>query len=253
MKTNRYKQMMVRGASYKQAKFAALAVALLLGLANGATVYADTGDQWTSACVAGLENNGGRGSNAATAYCGCMAKASDQFGGELPGLLAVMASPMVSKMAVFEAQSLTNKKIISTCVKRVEEVFGVITEQSATDIDQPKGIWGDPDVIEAIHSIDFSASQAKVFKSAATDFSNDLRKATARILRDDSDTRRRVKKTQRFLLKRMDEKMFAVLASNQRPRYQTFSQLLLEKIKESVRIGSADLLDTNGIPGGYSH
>ena len=71
--------------------------------------------------------------------------------------------------------------------------------------------------------------------------------------RDDSDTRRRVKKTQRFLLKQMDEKMFAVLASNQRPRYQTFSQLLLEKIKESVRIGSADLLDTNGIPGGYSH
>ena len=59
--------MMVCGASYKQTKFAALAVALLLGLANGATVYADTGEQWTSACVAGLENNGGRGSNAATA------------------------------------------------------------------------------------------------------------------------------------------------------------------------------------------
>ena len=253
MKTNRYKQMMVRGASYKQAKFAALAVALLLGLANGATVYADTGDQWTSACVAGLENNGGRGSNAATAYCGCMAKASVQFSGDPAGMLAVMASPMEGKMAAFEAQSVTNKKIISACVMRVEEVYGVAESQGAAATNPPKGIWANPDVIAAILAIDFSASQAKVFKAAATDFSNNLRKATAKILRDDSDTRRRVKKTQRTLLKRLDEKVTTVLGSNQIARYQGFSNILLEKIEESVRLGSGDFLDTSGIPGGHTH
>ena len=108
-------------------------------------------------------------------------------------------------------------------------------------------------MIEAIRSINFSSSQAKVFKGAATDFSNDLRKATAKILRDDSDTRRRVKKTQRKLLNRMDKKVSVVLESDQISRYQVFSALLLEKIRASTRSGSGDFLDTSGIPGGHAH
>ncbi len=255
MKTDRCKLILICGVASKVTRFAAVIVAMFVGLASAVPVYADADadESWTDACVAGIQATGGRGSNAPLAYCGCMSKASNQFQGDSSGLLAVMRSPVETKMTEFESQSITNKKIISACVKRVEEVYGVVAEQSATGAGQPKGIWADPDVIEAIRSIDFNARQAKVFKSAATDFSNDLRKATAKILRDDSDTRRRVKKAQRILFKRMNEKMSAVLQGNQLKQYQVFSDVLLEKIRESVRFGSGDLLDTKGIPGGYSH
>ena len=143
-----------------------------------------------------------------------MSKAAKQFQGDASGLLAVMRSPVAAKMTAFQSQSETNKKIISACVTRIEEVYGLVAERPAIETRAPSGIWADPSVIEAIRSINFSSSQAKVFKGAATDFSNDLRKATAKILRDDSDTRRRVKKTQRKLLNRMDKKVSVVLESD---------------------------------------
>ena len=253
MTTNRGKLMLRNGVFQKLAKCTIFFVVIWVGLASGTLVYAATDQQWTDACVAGIKETGGRGSNAPVAYCGCMSKAANQFQGDASGLLAVMQSPLRRKMDLYEAQSVTNKKIISACVKRVEEVYGVVAVQVAAETAEPKGIWADPEVIEAIRSINFSSSQAKVFKSAATDFSNDLRKATAKILRDDSDTRRRVKKTQRKLLNRMDKKVSVVLESHQLSRYQVFSALLLEKIRASTRSGSGDFLDTSGIPGGHAH
>ena len=253
MTTNRGKLLLRNGVFQKLAKCTIFFVVIWVGLASGTLVYADTDQQWTDACVAGINATGGRGSNAPVAYCGCMSKAAKQFQGDASGLLAVMQSPLRRKMDLYEAQSVTNKKIISACVKRVEEVYGVVAVQVAAETAEPKGIWADPGVIEAIRSINFSSSQAKVFNRAATDFSNDLRKATAKILRDDSDTRRRVKKTQRKLLNRMDKKVSVVLESHQLSRYQVFSALLLEKIRASTRSGSGDFLDTSGIPGGHAH
>ena len=253
MNTDRDKQILICGSQMVRVLAKCFAVVLTLWVATFTQAHADADAHWQAECIAGVEGNGGRGSNAANAYCGCMAKTSVQFSGDPAGMLAVMASPMEGKMAAFEAQSVTNKKIISACVMRVEEVYGVAESQGAAATNPPKGIWANPDVIAAILAIDFSASQAKVFKAAATDFSNNLRKATAKILRDDSDTRRRVKKTQRTLLKRLDEKVTTVLGSNQIARYQGFSNILLEKIEESVRLGSGDFLDTSGIPGGHTH
>jgi len=228
-------------------------VAVWMVLANGTLVYAsaDADEQWTRACVAGIKATGGRGSNAPIAYCGCMSKASNQFQGDSAGLLAVMRSPVETKMPVFQSQNVC-KKIISACVKGREEAYGVVAERPVTEISEPHGIWANPDVIEVIRSINFNNSQAKVFKSAATDLSNDLRKATAKILRDDSDTRRRVKRTQRKSLKRMDEEVSVVLESIQLARYQVFSALLMEKIKASTRLGPGDILDASGIRGGSS-
>ena len=252
MTTNRGKLLLRNGVFQKLAKFTTFFVATWVGLGSGALVYADTDQQWTAACVAGIKETGGRGSNAPVAYCGCMSKAAKQFQGDASGLLAVMRSPVAAKMTAFQSQSETNKKIISACVTRIEEVYGLVAERPAIETRAPSGIWADPSVIEAIRSINFSSSQAKVFKGAATDFSNDLRKATAKILRDDSDTRRRVKKTQRKLLNRMDKKVSVVLESDQLSHYQVFSALLLEKIRASTRSGSGDFLDTSGIPGGHA-
>ena len=253
MTTNRGKRLLRNGVFQKLAKFTTLFVAIWVELASGALVYADTDQQWTDACVAGIKATGGRGSNAPTAYCGCIYNAADQFQGDFSGLLAVMQSPLGDKMDTFEAQSVTNKKIISACVQKVEEVYGVVAQAPDKGAGQGKGIWADPEVIEAIRAINFNNSQAMVFNSAATNFSNDLRKATAKILRDDSDTRRRVKRTQRRFLKRMDEEVLVVLERNQVARYQVFSALLLEKIKASTRQGSGDILDAVGIPGGSTH
>ena len=253
MTTNRGKLLLRKGVFQKLAKFTTFFVAIWVGLAPGALVHADTDLQWTDACVAGIKATGGRGSNAPVAYCACMSKAAKQFQGDASGLLAVMRSPVATKMTAFQSQKETNKKIISACVRRIEEVYGLVAKRSATEARVPSGIWADRGVIEAIRSINFSSSQAKVFKRAATDLSNDLRKATAKILRDDSDTRRRVKKTQRKLLNRMDKKVSVVLESNQLSRYQVFSALLLEKIRASTRSGSGDFLDTSGIPGGHAH
>ena len=219
MTTNRGKLLLRNGVFQKLAKFTTFFVATWVGLGSGALVYADTDQQWTAACVAGIKATGGRGSNAPVAYCGCMSKAAKQFQGDASGLLAVMRSPVAAKMTAFQSQSETNKKIISACVTRIEEVYGLVAERPAIETRAPSCIWADPSVIEAIRSFNFSSSQAKVFKGAATDFSNDLRKATAKILRDDSDTRRRVKKTQRKLLNRMDKKVSVVLESDQLSRY----------------------------------
>ena len=253
MRTNRGKLLLRKGVFQKLAKFTTFFIAIWFGLMSWALVYADTDQQWTDACVAGIKATGGRGSNAPTAYCGCLYNAADQFRGDFSGLLAVMQSPLGDKMDAFEAQSVTNKQIISACVQKVEEVYGVVAQVPNKGADQDQGIWADPEVIEAIRAINFSNSQATVFNSAATDFSNDLRKATAKILRDDSDTRRRVKRAQRKFIKRMDAEVLVVLESNQIARYQAFSALLLEKIKASTRQGSGDILDAAGIPGGSTH
>ena len=114
----------------------------------------------------------------------------------------------------------------------MEEAYGIVAERPVTETSEPRGIWANPDVINAIRFINFNNCQAKVFKSAATDFSNDLRKATAKILRDDSDTRRRVKRTQRKSLKRMDEEVSVALESIYLAHYQVFSALPMEKIRQ---------------------
>jgi hypothetical protein len=58
-----------------------------------------------------------------------MSKAAKQFQGDASGLLAVMRSPVAAKMTAFQSQSETNKKIISACVTRIEEVYGLVAER----------------------------------------------------------------------------------------------------------------------------
>lgn len=113
MTTNRGKLLLRNGVFQKLAKFTTFFVATWVGLGSGALVYADTDQQWTAACVAGIKATGGRGSNAPVAYCGCMSKAAKQFQGDASGLLAVMRSPVAAKMTAFQSQSETNKRSLA--------------------------------------------------------------------------------------------------------------------------------------------
>lgn len=217
--------------------YLAFLMPLLLVIATTAPVVAsaDLDDQWTDSCVAGLKNTGGRGSNAAGAYCACMAKAAGQFSGEPAGLLAVMQAPVSQKTALYNQQNDTNKRIISACAVRVEEAYGVVEKKIAAENDQPIGVWADPQVLDAIRAINLNASQAKVFRASATKYGDDLRAATAKIFRDRLDIKRKLKKKQRVLAKRMDDEIMASLNSEQVSAYQTFSTLLSDKIKAPGR------------------
>ena len=220
----------------KFTKYTLFLMSLPLALATTTLVYADLGEDWSNTCVAGLENTGGRGSNAASAYCGCMAKAAGQFNGEPAGLLAVMQAPVAQKTAVYNTQNIINKRIISVCAAKIEEAFGVTeTRTSATGKSQLKGFWADPEVIEAIRLINLEPAQAKVFRAAATEYSIDLRLATAKIFRDKLDIKRKLKKKQRVLAKRMDEKVMAELDSNQIEPYEALRKLLDNKVKSLGR------------------
>ncbi len=219
-----------------------LAFVVFIGLYSPITLSASSGDQFTAACVAGVESTGGRGSNAAAAYCGCMAKAASEFNGDSAGLLAVIEAPLESKVVVFRAQNDISKQIISACVTRVEEVYGiaenVAAKTTSENANQPQGIWADSDVTEAVQAINLSASQAKVFKASATKFSNDFRVAAEKIIRESLDTNRKLKKKQRVLIKRMDAEIMTVLESDQKVRYQDFSKLLANKMKTLGRDNS---------------
>ncbi len=221
-----------------------LALIIFIGLYSPITLSADSDDQFAPACVVGLERTGGRGANAAAAYCGCMAKASGEFNGDSVGMLAVMEAPLESKGVVFGAQNDTNKKIISACVTRIEEVHGVavdkVAKKTAGIQNQPQGIWADSDVIAAIRAINLSASQAKVFKASATKFSNDLRIASEKILRESLDIDRKLKKKRRVLVKRMGVEVVAVLENDQVAHYQAFSNVLAGKIKNVGRDNEVD-------------
>lgn len=216
-----------------------LAFALFMGLYSPLTLSADSVGRFTANCVAGLESTGGRGALAASAYCGCMVKASDEFNGDSAGILAVMEAPINSKVAVFRSQNDTNKKIISACVSRIEEVYGVgenaVAKQATENTNQVQGVWADRDVTAAIQAINLSPSQAKVFKTSATKFSNDLRMAAEKIIRESLDTNRRLKKKQRVLIKRMGAEVMAVLENDQKAQYQAFSAILADKIKNLGR------------------
>ena len=195
---------------------------------------ADLADQWTDSCIAGLKTNGGRGSNAAGAYCGCMSKAAGQFGGDLAGMLAVMQAPAETKTNVYKAQSDTNKGIISACVARIEEVFGLAEEKvQGAARDQTKGVWGDPKVIEAARKINLNAVQAQVFKASVTQYSDDLKAATAKIFRDKLDIKRKLKKKRRVLAKRRDEEVMAVLEAKQIEPYKAFVEIFNEAVRAS--------------------
>jgi len=225
-----------------------LALAFFVGLYSPLTLSADSADRFTANCVAGLERTGGRGANAAPAYCGCMAKAASEFNGDSAGMLAVMEAPIERKVAIFQSQNDTDKKIISACVTRIEEMYGVASNALANtaanitskNANQPRGIWADPDVMQAIQAINLSASQAKVFKASATKFSNDLRIAAEKILRESLDINRKLKKKRRVLVKRMDAQVMAVLKDDQKAQYQAFSVILVDKIKNLGRDNQVD-------------
>ncbi len=216
----------------KFAKYVVLQVPLLFCLGT-ASVYADAGDQWTDSCAIGLENTGGRGSNAAAAYCACMSKAAGQFNGNLEALLTVVQAPVEQKTAIYNELNDTNRRIISACAVRVEEAFGVVESKPPAAQEQPKGIWADPQVLDAIRAINFNAAQALVFKASATKYSNDLRAATAKIFREKLDIKRKIKKKQRVLAKRMDGEVMAVLDANQTAAYKTFVKTFSERVKAS--------------------
>ena len=219
-------------------------LAIFFGLFSSVTTLANADDNFLSDCVAGLETTGGRGSNAAGAYCGCMAKASAQFNGDSSGMLAVMQAPIDDKTVIFRAQNDINKNIISSCVTRVEEVFGVAgdlaVEKAGGETSQPQGIWADSEVIAAIQAINMKPSQAKVFKASATKFSNDLRAASEKILRESLDINRKIKKKRRVLSKRMDKEVIAILDRDQIAQYRAFSSLLAEKISNLGRDNQVD-------------
>lgn len=216
-------------------RYTAFVTLLLLFLVTAAPASAGADDQWTSSCVAGLETNGGRGSNAAAAYCACMSQAAVQFNGDLAGLLAVMQAPVAEKMPVYSAQSVTNKRIISACGAMVEEAFGVADTKTAAPQGKAGGVWADPEVVAAVREINLSAAQAQVFKAAVSKYSNDLRAATAKIFRDKLDIKRKLKKKQRVLAKRMDEEVIEVLEPNQISPYNAFVETFNEAVKASFR------------------
>lgn len=221
-----------------------LALALLLGLNSPLARSADSDSQFTERCVAGLDRTGGRGANAAPAYCGCMAKAASEFNGDLAGMLAVMQAPIANKVGTFQSQSDINKKIISACVTRIEEIYGGASTSpvntASQGADQPKGIWADAQVMQAIQAINLTTSQAQVFKASATKFSNDLRTASEKILRESLDINRKLKKKRRVLVKRMDAEVMAVLESDQKAQYRAFSATLANKIKNLGRDNQVD-------------
>ena len=230
----------------KLSKFGAFLVAILMTFIATSSAYADA--QWTNACVAGLESTGGRGSNAASAYCGCMVKAANDFDGVLAGLLAVMQAPAGEKTSVYQAQKTKNKGIISACVTRVEEVYGVVKPTQAEQaVPQVRGIWGDPEVAQAIRAIGLGPMQAKVFRESATKFSTDMQQATAKIFRDKLDIKRKLKKKRRVLAKRMDAEVVAVLMSAQIPAYEAFSKILGKKMQAQgrSRSGAASATDSS--------
>jgi hypothetical protein len=165
-----------------------------------------------------------------------MVKAANDFDGDLAGLLAVMQAPAGEKTSVYQAQKTKNKGIISACVTRVEEVYGVVkpaqAEQAAP---QARGVWGDPEVAQAIRAIGLGPMQAKVFRESATKFSTDMQQATAKIFRDKLDIKRKLKKKRRVLAKRMDAEVVAVLMSAQIPAYEAFSKILGKKMQAQGR------------------
>ncbi|MDA7785180.1 hypothetical protein N8944_04840 [Pseudomonadales bacterium] len=215
------------------ASYAAVLIPLMLALITTAPVYADADEQWTNSCVAGVETNGGRGSNAAAAYCACMSQAAVQFNGDLAGLLAVMQAPVAEKMPVYSAQSVTNKRIISACGAKVEEAFGVADTKTTAPQGKAGGVWADPEVVAAVREINLNAAQAQAFKAAVTKYSNDLRVATAKIFRDKLDIKRKLKKKQRVLAKRMDEEVIEVLEPNQIAPYNAFVETFNEAVRAS--------------------
>ena len=216
-------------------RYTAFVTLLLLFLVTAAPASAGADDQWTNSCVAGLETNGGRGSNAAAAYCACMSQAAVQFNGDLAGLLAVMQAPVAEKMPVYSAQSVTNKRIITACGAKVEEAFGVADTKTAAPQGKAGGVWADPEVVAAVREINLNAAQAQVFKAAVSKYSNDLRAATAKIFRDKLDIKRKLKKKQRVLAKRMDEEVIEVLEPNQIAPYNAFVETFNEALRASFR------------------
>jgi hypothetical protein len=220
----------------KITKRSVVILTLWLSMTSIGQVFADAGEQWTGSCVVGVEAGGGRGSNAAPAYCDCMANAAEQFSGDLTGLLAVMQAPATEKLAIYNTQSDKNKRIIGACAAKIEESFGAAVKQApAAESNQGRGFWGDPEVVAAIRLINLNAAQAKVFKASATTYSNDLRTATAKIFRDKLDIKRKLKKKQRVLAKKMDAQVLEVLNKDQIEAYQAFSKTLDEKVKSFGR------------------
>jgi hypothetical protein len=205
------------------------------------TVHASADIKWETACVDGLEKTGGLGSNAARPYCGCMLKAATKFNGDTAGLLSVMEATREGKSAAYAQQGNINKQIISACVARVEEVYGAAIEaksaeqRSSEEQPQPRGIWADSQVTQAILAINMDSDQAKVFRQAATKYSNNLRTAAAKIFREKLDIKRKLKKKQRVLAKRMDKQVTAVLAERQRPAYEAFSAIFSQRTKALAR------------------
>ena len=216
-------------------RYTAFVTLLSLFLVTAEPVSAGADDQWTNSCVVGLETNGGRGSNAAAAYCACMSQAAVQFSGDLAGLLAVMRAPVAKKMPVYSAQSVTNKRIISACGAKVEEAFGVADTKTTAPQGKAGGVWADPEVVAAVRAINLNAAQAQVFKAAVTKYSNDRRAATAKIFRDKLDIKRKLKKKQRVLAKRMDEEVIEVLEPNQIAPYNAFVETFNEAVRASFR------------------
>lgn len=216
----------------KLAKLCLSLIFLAGAFATNALVYADSTTDWSKACVAGLASSGGRGSSAADAYCRCMSNAADQYEGDSSGLLAVMQAPLEEKVAVYSVQTGVNKQIIGACLQRVEKTAGGLpVEKPAPASVRPRGIWADADVIDAIRSIALNTDQRKVFKTAASEFSDALRTATAKIIRDKLDIKRRLTKKQRVLAKRMDEKVIAVLAEKQVANYEAFRDVFTNKLR----------------------
>jgi hypothetical protein len=164
-----------------------------------------------------------------------MSQAAVQFNGDLAGLLAVMQAPVAEKMPVYSAQSVTNKRIISACGAMVEEAFGVADTKTAAPQGKAGGVWADPEVVAAVREINLNAAQAQVFKAAVSKYSNDLRAATAKIFRDKLDIKRKLKKKQRVLAKRMDEEVIEVLEPNQISPYNAFVETFNEAVKASFR------------------
>jgi hypothetical protein len=96
-------------------------------------------------------------------------------------------------------------------------------------------VWADPEVVAAVRAINLNAAQAQVFKAAVTKYSNDRRAATAKIFRDKLDIKRKLKKKQRVLAKRMDEEVIEVLEQNQIAPYNAFVETFNEAIRASFR------------------
>lgn len=113
-------------------------------------------------------------------------------------------------------------------------LIALATPAFAQDFEE--GAWTDPEVLKAAIDIGLTPEQRADFRSAITTFLQNFSSDVKRLLnaRNPNDLPRKIAAKRKARVKVMDEEMQAFLTEEQYPAYETYRDLLLEKMQEEA-------------------